>query len=229
MKRKIVALLVSVLVATSVTWPVSGAGGISALAAETQSTVEAETEIRAEYTESETEENNNEEVTDENDENDNEQGENIISGTESDMEKQEEDVEISEENNIENEEKIEETLKENELDGEEDASLATNSEVKNLDERVETNEEPKPAVTALADDELTYQIEGTDIVLYYMIDGDEATITLSYGDEESISIPDTIDGYRVSGIGDKAFAYNYNLVEINLPDGITIAIQINNA
>ena len=68
---------------------------------------------------------------------------NIISGTESDMEKQEEDVEISEENNIENEEKIEETLKENELDGEEDASLATNSEVKNLDERVETNEEPK--------------------------------------------------------------------------------------
>lgn len=230
MKRKIAALLVLVLVATSIPWPVDGAGGISALAAETQSVVEPETENRAEDNESEKEEDINAEVTRENNEDNIKQETDIISEAEFEPEKREEDVELSEEknveenqkNNIENEE-VAETLKENELDEEKDTPLATDSEVKNLDEGVETDEVPEPAVTTLADDELTYQIEGTDAVLYYTVTENEVTITgCDLGEITFVTIPDTIDGTYVTKIGAWSFHECSNLSEIILPDSITI-------
>lgn len=56
----------------------------------------------------------------------------------------------------------------------------------------------------------------------YKLDSDNnATITGYNGNVSALSIPSTIDGYNVTGIGYAAFKNNTNLVSIKIPDSVT--------
>ncbi len=57
--------------------------------------------------------------------------------------------------------------------------------------------------------------------LTYSISGDEATITDCDTSATSVTIPETIDGYPVTSIGEKAFSGCTGLTSITIPDGVT--------
>lgn len=56
---------------------------------------------------------------------------------------------------------------------------------------------------------------------YYTVEGGKATITaLANKTAENIIIPSTVDGYKVIGIGDGAFANNQTIAQLTVSDGI---------
>ena len=55
----------------------------------------------------------------------------------------------------------------------------------------------------------------------YKIDGSGVTITGYLGDDSVVEIPSTVDGYRVSSIGKRAFYNNVTLKEVTIPEKIT--------
>ena len=57
--------------------------------------------------------------------------------------------------------------------------------------------------------------------LTYSISGDEVTITDCDTSATSVTIPETIDGYPVTSIGEKAFSGCTGLTSITIPDGVT--------
>ena len=56
---------------------------------------------------------------------------------------------------------------------------------------------------------------------YKLNDDGSAVITGYHGNAASIIIPETLDGYKVVGIGDKAFANNQTIRSLIIPDQIT--------
>lgn len=61
-------------------------------------------------------------------------------------------------------------------------------------------------------------------IFEYSLDSDEnATITSYKGNTTVVDIPETIDGYKVVGIGDKAFAFQH-MNSVSIPDSV---VQIN--
>jgi hypothetical protein len=56
---------------------------------------------------------------------------------------------------------------------------------------------------------------------YELNDDHEATITKYYGNTRALIIPDTIDGYKVVGIGYRAFEENGYLQTVAIPDAVT--------
>ena len=55
----------------------------------------------------------------------------------------------------------------------------------------------------------------------YTIENNEATIVKYTGEEASLQIPDEIDGYPVTAIGDNAFYLCENLISVTIPDSVT--------
>lgn len=55
----------------------------------------------------------------------------------------------------------------------------------------------------------------------YSISNGEVTITGYTGDATDLCIPDTINGYPVTAIGDSAFKEFYNLTSVTIPDSVT--------
>ena len=58
---------------------------------------------------------------------------------------------------------------------------------------------------------------------YEVNSDDENTITITkyIGSEQEIEIPNTLDGYTVTSIGDYAFRYNTSLINIIIPNSVT--------
>src|ERR1035437_1631527 len=55
----------------------------------------------------------------------------------------------------------------------------------------------------------------------YTVDNSEATITGYTGVGVAITIPNTLDGYSVTGIGDRAFADCMGLTSVSIPASVT--------
>ena len=58
----------------------------------------------------------------------------------------------------------------------------------------------------------------TDGEWEYTVENNEATITRYTGTELSIIIPETLGGYTVTAIGEAAFASNFHLQDVIIPD-----------
>jgi len=71
---------------------------------------------------------------------------------------------------------------------------------------------------AAADEPVEYQ---SGDYQYILLEDGTAEITDYTGTAETLTVPDTLDGYRVTSIGDDAFAYCRSLTNITLPDGVT--------
>ena len=56
---------------------------------------------------------------------------------------------------------------------------------------------------------------------YYKKSDGTVAITGYKGNESSLVIPDTIDGYRVTSISEEAFIFNHNLTSVVLSDSVT--------
>lgn len=57
---------------------------------------------------------------------------------------------------------------------------------------------------------------------YILLDDGTVEIANYYGDDETLDIPAKIDGKTVTSIGQEAFIFCDNLIEIRIPDSITI-------
>ena len=55
----------------------------------------------------------------------------------------------------------------------------------------------------------------------YVIQNGSAVITAYTGNEREVSVPDTLGGYPVRAISDRAFADRITLLSVELPDGMT--------
>ena len=56
---------------------------------------------------------------------------------------------------------------------------------------------------------------------YYVLENDTAEITGYTGSASELDVPNEIDGYTVTGIGDGAFFENVNLTDVTIPDSVT--------
>ena len=56
---------------------------------------------------------------------------------------------------------------------------------------------------------------------YALLDDGTAEITKYHGEAETLEVPDELDGYAVTAIGDGAFAFCYGLSAITIPDSVT--------
>ncbi len=65
------------------------------------------------------------------------------------------------------------------------------------------------------------ELEPYAIYEYELDDANNATITKYHGNMRVLIIPDTIDGYTVTGIGSSAFASNAYLMSVQIPDTVT--------
>ena len=64
--------------------------------------------------------------------------------------------------------------------------------------------------------------EGTTVDgLVYVIEGDQVTINGYTGSASEIALPDEVDGYPVTAIGDYAFSNCEHLITVQLPDSLT--------
>ncbi|MDD6270183.1 MAG: leucine-rich repeat domain-containing protein [Oscillospiraceae bacterium] len=70
---------------------------------------------------------------------------------------------------------------------------------------------------------VTTTAEYTSNTEYLYIKNEDGTIAVSgyTGSEANVTVPDTIDGLKVTAIGDHAFEANWDLETITLPEGIT--------
>lgn len=66
----------------------------------------------------------------------------------------------------------------------------------------------------------TYAVD-TDDYSYEIINGNEIEITQVWGAPSTFDVPKTIDGKKVTSIGEGAFYDNSNLVSVTLPDTVT--------
>ena len=58
---------------------------------------------------------------------------------------------------------------------------------------------------------------------YKLLEGSDAVEITGYtGNDSNVIIPSTIDGHTVKAIGKEAFYNNKNLVEVTIPDGVTV-------
>ena len=62
----------------------------------------------------------------------------------------------------------------------------------------------------------------TEDGFYYEIGEDGVTITRYAGEGGNVTIPDEIDGYPVTAIGDRAFINNPDVTSVTIPDNVTI-------
>ncbi len=69
-----------------------------------------------------------------------------------------------------------------------------------------------PMTTYAATSDFEYSVNGAE----------EAIIRVYNGSNTVVNVPETIAGYPVTGIGDKAFRGNKTIVEVNLPETITV-------
>ncbi len=69
---------------------------------------------------------------------------------------------------------------------------------------------------------ISVQAETNDASFTYSLSGDKAVITGYTGTDSQVTVPDTIDGYAVSQIGEFAFFMNTNITEITLPETIEV-------
>ncbi len=84
-------------------------------------------------------------------------------------------------------------------------------------ETVETN-----SCQDIGDEELQkpiYESNG----LRYMVEGPSASVvgTMQLSDDGEVTIPDTLGGYPVTAIGDRAFANDSTIISVTLPDSVT--------
>ena len=56
---------------------------------------------------------------------------------------------------------------------------------------------------------------------YILLEDGTAEITGYSGFAESLTVPAEIDGHTVTGIGDRAFSFCFNMAEVTLPDSVT--------
>ena len=56
---------------------------------------------------------------------------------------------------------------------------------------------------------------------YILLEDGTAEITQYTGQEETLTVPDELDGYRVTGIGDHAFSRCYSLTSVTIPGSVT--------
>lgn len=54
-----------------------------------------------------------------------------------------------------------------------------------------------------------------------LLEDGTAEITEYSGGAKSLTVPAEIDGHSVTGIGDRAFSFCFNMAEVTLPDGVT--------
>ena len=78
------------------------------------------------------------------------------------------------------------------------------------------NQSAVPAITAANGSSAVV----SDTFVYTMNEDNTITITDYTGDAEILMIPDTIDGFAVTKIGDHAFEANWNLTSVTLPNGL---------
>lgn len=57
-----------------------------------------------------------------------------------------------------------------------------------------------------------------DNYVYTLDENNEATLVEAYGEEESVTLPETLDGKTVVGIGEDILKYNNNIKELTIPD-----------
>ena len=77
-----------------------------------------------------------------------------------------------------------------------------------LEERLEAATRPAEDAVAKASD------------FAYRLEGGKAVITAYTGEEVYLRIPDTLDGYPVCAVGDRAFENRTNLRTVTLPDSV---------
>ena len=56
---------------------------------------------------------------------------------------------------------------------------------------------------------------------YALLDDDTVEITSYYGNAEKLTIPDTLDGRKVTSIGKLAFFFSFSLTSVTIPDSVT--------
>lgn len=71
------------------------------------------------------------------------------------------------------------------------------------------------------DGDYSYQASDNSLFEYSLNDANEATITSYNGNVSALNIPDTLDGYKVVGIGKNVFQKNTELRMVVIPDSVT--------
>lgn len=76
------------------------------------------------------------------------------------------------------------------------------------------------SVPAVAAEEEPTQYMSGDYRYTLQPDGTAAIVKYT-GSASELSIPDTLDGYAVTAIGNEAFRFCQNLLSVSIPDGVT--------
>ena len=81
----------------------------------------------------------------------------------------------------------------------------------NSDERAAVYLEKQPLIERKTSGDYTYTV----------LENDTAAITRYSGKDETVVIPETLDGYPVSAVGEEAFMHCSLLTSVTIPDGVT--------
>ena len=77
------------------------------------------------------------------------------------------------------------------------------------------------ALPAAAEEKTEESIPESDGFRYRVLDDGTAEILEYVGKEYVSAIPETLDGYTVTSIGDEAFYHSYKVGELTIPDCVT--------